>query len=89
MTIDKDMDVFIIIDREKLPEGVRDKFPKDLQDKLAEILQEESVPQTPISDLSTNPTKNTQDIFTVQKGSVIGNIYKDKDLLEKIDKDIV
>ncbi len=62
-------DVVIILDRNKLPEELRDKFPQDLQDKLLELFQEKH-------DQHEVPQKQST-LFAVQQGHVIGNIYKD------------
>lgn len=75
-----DINVVIVIDKDKLPEELRDKLPQDLQNKLIELLQDETNSQ---QDLSQNvPQKDDQqkykqsgNLFAVQRGAIIGNIY--------------
>lgn len=67
-----ELDVIVIIDKDKLPEELRDKLPQDLQNKLIALLQEKTItsPASPREKQSSN-------LFAVQNGTVVGNIYKD------------
>ena len=83
-----EISAIIIIDKDKLPEELRNKLPQDLQDKLLELLQEDlqkdtvlrsfqsNVIPTPTS-TSTSENKKSGNLFAMQTGSVVGNIYKD------------
>ncbi len=73
-----DIDIIIVIDKDKLPEALRDKFPQDLQDKLIELLQEGTC-----CEQQSKPFKQS-DLFSVQQGTIIGNIYKDKLLQDQL-----
>ena len=77
--INSDMNVVIIIDKDKLPEELREKLPQDLQDKLIKLLQEDdNFQHGPIDNIpQSHKDKQQGNLFTVQHGTVIGNIYKD------------
>lgn len=77
-----DISAIIIIDKDKLPEELRNKLPQDLQDKLLELLQEDlqkdTVPRSFQSNtIPASENKKSGNLFAMQTGSVIGNIYKD------------
>lgn len=79
-----DISAIIIIDKDKLPEELRNKLPQDLQDKLLELLQEDLQKGTVSRSFQSNtiptPTsenKKSGNLFAMQTGSVVGNIYKD------------
>jgi len=87
-----DISAIIIIDKYKLPEELRNKLPQDLQDKLLELLQEDLQKDTvsrsfqsntiPTSKPTSKPAptsenKKSGNLFAMQTGSVVGNIYKD------------
>lgn len=67
-----DIDMIIIIDKNKLPEELREKLPQDLQNKLMELIQEKTA-FPPIS----SQGERSSNLFAVQHGTVVGNIYKD------------
>lgn len=76
-----DISAIIIIDKDKLPEELRNKLPQDLQDKLLELLQEDfqkdKVSQLFQSHIPASENKKSGNLFAMQTGSVVGNIYKD------------
>lgn len=72
-----DMNIIIVIDKDKLPEELRDKLPQDLQNKLIELLQEETNSQQNKFGNSLHRDDQPSNLFSVQHGTVIGNIYKD------------
>lgn len=67
--LDPNMDIVIIIDKDRLPEELRNKLPQDLQNRLEELLYEKTIPPR------TSPQESN--LFAVQHGTVVGNIYKD------------
>ena len=69
-----DISAIIIIDKYKLPEELRNKLPQDLQDRLLELLQEDLQKD---SSKIIDDNKKLGNLFTIQTGSVVGNIYKD------------
>lgn len=97
------INMVIIIDKDKLPEELRDKFPQDLQNRLIELLQEDAE-QSPLQNQNQSrkdekfgqpeqfeqPKQSKQfkqsNLFSVQQGAVIGNIYKDKSLQDQLTK---
>lgn len=72
-TPNSEIDVLIVIDKDKLPEDIRERLPQDLQNKLVELLQGKTIPPP------TSPLRDKQSshLFAVQYGTVVGNIYKD------------
>lgn len=85
------MDVVVVIDKEKLPEDVRK-------------LLEENLPKDVLYNIDNKPDDKSKDnrLFAIQTGTVVGNIYdgtykkeedsyiKKKDMLEqlKLSKDL-
>lgn len=80
-----DINMVIVIDKDKLPEELRDKLPQDLQNKLMELLQEETNShfQHGISQNVPKMDKQSGNLFAVQHGKVIGNIYKTEECFHK------
>ena len=74
--IDPNMNIVIIIDKDRLPEELRNKLPQDLQNRLVELLQEKTT-TLPVQSRESN-------LFAVQHGTVIGNIYKDGIIPEEL-----
>jgi cation transport regulator ChaB len=75
------INVVIVVDKDKLPEELRDKLPQDLQSKLIELLQEKTnSQQDPLQNVSQRDDqqkyKQSGNLFAVQRGAVVGNIYK-------------
>lgn len=87
--IPDNMDVVVVIDKEKLPEDIRklleENLPKDVQEKVIEMLQKGNMGNINllqrdkvdknISEDNDIPKDNR--LFAIQTGEVIGNIYKD------------
>ncbi len=86
------MDVVVVIDKEKLPEDVRklleENLPKDMQDKVFDMLQKGNMGNISLlqRDKGDKADKNISEdndipkdnrLFAIQTGEVIGNIYKD------------
>ena len=72
--LNSDMNIVIIIDTDKLPEELREKLSQDLQDKLIK----DNFQHRSIDNLQQlHKDKQQGNLFTVQHGTVIGNIYKD------------
>lgn len=83
------MDVVVVIDKDKLPEDVRkmleENLPKDVQDKVFEMLQKGKMGDIspPKKDKENLPvqSKAVQDkdnkLFAIQTGTVVGNVYTD------------
>lgn len=65
------MDVIIVIDKEKLSQELKDKLPEDMQGALLELMQQNS---------DRDDQQKQAGTFEVQCGTVIGNIYTDKDM---------
>lgn len=95
--LSNDMDIVVIIDKDKLPEDVRkmleQNLPKDIQDKVFEMIQKGKMGNIspPQRDKEGQPiqNKNEQDkdkMFAIQTGTVIGNIYDKNFKLDDIDK---
>ena len=78
-TSNSDMDVIIVLDKDQLPEELRDKLPQDLQKKLIELLRDGVNPQQDLSYDQSYPhgNKRSSNLFAVHHGTVVGNIYKD------------
>lgn len=87
------MDVVVVIDKDKLPADVRklleENLPKDVQEKVLKMLErpppvsDKKVPGKLDNSISNN-IDNTSDnklednkLFAIQTGSVVGNIYTD------------
>lgn len=85
-----DMDVVVVIDKDKLPEDVRkmieEKLPKDVQEKVLKMLNVRTSPIRDKENKQDNPTQDNIDnkssdkskdnrLFAIQTGTVIGNIY--------------
>lgn len=90
--IPNNMDVVVVIDKDKLPEDIRkmleQNLPKDVQDKVFDMLQKGnmsniSLLQRDKGDKADNNISKDNNIpkdnrlFAIQTGEVIGNIYKD------------
>lgn len=75
------LDVVIVIDKEKLPEDIRNKLPVDIQEKLIEILKEK---ENLYSESNSESKEHKQQMFAIQTGTVIGNIYDKSFKLEDI-----
>ncbi len=85
-----DMDVVVVIDKDKLPEDVRklleENLPKDVleqlklsQEKVLKMLERPppvSDKNVPIDNKSDNKLEDNK-LFAIQTGSVVGNIYTD------------
>lgn len=92
------MDVVVVIDKDKLPEDVRkmleQNLPKDVQDKVFDMLQKGNMGNISLlqRDKEEQPkqSKSGQDkenrMFAIQTGEVIGNIYDKNFKLDDIDK---
>ena len=79
-----DISAIIIIDKDKLPEELRNKLPQDLQEKLLELLKEDlqkdnvsQQTQSCTTQVPISGSKKSSNLFVMQTGSVVGNIYKD------------
>jgi len=91
--IPNNMDVVVVIDKEKLPEDVRklleENLPKDVQEKVLKMLgrpppiSDRQVPDKPDRPSSDNIDDKYDDrlkdnrLFAIQTGTVVGNIYTD------------
>lgn len=96
--LSNDMDVVVIIDKDKLPEDVRkmleQNLPKDVQDKVFEMLQKGKMgnisPPQRDKEEQSRQSKSEQDkenrMFAIQTGTVIGNIYDKNFKLDDIDR---
>lgn len=71
------MDIVVIIDKEKLPEEVRKILEKNLpkEEKVMKILIDKET--TKNSPTKNSPIDKTDKLFAIQTGSVVGNIYTD------------
>ena len=86
-SLPNNMDVVVVIDKDKLPEDVRkmleQNLPKDVQDKVFEMLQKGKMGDINPSqkdnkgDLEGDKPGKDNKLFSVQVGSVVGNIYTD------------
>jgi hypothetical protein len=91
--IPDNMNVVVVIDKEKLPEDVRklleENLPKDVQEKVLKMLgrpppvSDNKVPgkldnSTPDNIYNRSDNKlEDNKLFAIQTGSVVGNIYTD------------
>lgn len=81
--IPNNMDVIVVIDKDKLPEDVRklleENLPKDVQEKVIEMLQKGKMGNIAQLQKDKHPDNEGIDnkLFAIQTGEVIGNIYKD------------
>jgi hypothetical protein len=70
------MNIVVVIDKEKLPEDVRkileENLPKEIQEKVMKMLDKETARNPP-----DQPDNNSNKLFAIQTGSVVGNIYTD------------
>lgn len=77
------MNVVVIIDKEKLPEDIRrmieQSLPKDVQDKVFEMLQKGKMDNIiPLQrDKPPDNESVNNKLFAIQTGTVVGNIYTD------------
>ena len=58
------MDVIIVLDKEKLPPDLQEELQKIVRKQPWENIQEQVKPQS--------------GMFSIQSGTVVGNIYKDQ-----------
>ena len=58
------MDVIIVLDKEKLPPDLQEELQKIVRTQPEENIQEQVKPQS--------------SMFSIQSGTVVGNIYKDQ-----------
>lgn len=81
-------DAIIIIDMNNFPKEIREKLPKDLQDKLMELLQEGKMsnihPSQTCKEKQSERNKDNR-MFSMQTGTVIGNIYDKNFNIDDID----